>query len=138
MDSPFFHQDDSKSDYAFVVKFTIAQPQTRVSQKSSEILLSCRKASQIMRRSARRKRVFFNFYISIVQSQSKAPISPPPPPLISTNPDRVIADVIPGLHWSRSRFHAGERSLRLNSYFMVSAIFYPDHTGSQTITPTKN
>ncbi|GIY91803.1 hypothetical protein CEXT_796891 [Caerostris extrusa] len=28
-----------------------------------------------------------------------------PPPLISTNSDRVIADVNPGLDWSRSWFH---------------------------------
>ncbi|GIY56600.1 hypothetical protein CEXT_100571 [Caerostris extrusa] len=46
----------------------------------------------------------FNYYVSIVLSQSKARISHPPP-LINTSSDRVIADVIPGLDWSRSRFH---------------------------------
>ncbi|GIY43988.1 hypothetical protein CEXT_340641 [Caerostris extrusa] len=52
---------------------------------------------------------FFQFSISMSPSSSlsqKASISHPPP-LISTNSDPVIADVIPGLDWSRSRFHPG-------------------------------
>ncbi|GIX70665.1 hypothetical protein CEXT_415771 [Caerostris extrusa] len=52
---------------------------------------------------------FFQLSISMSPSSSlsqKGYISHPPP-INSTNSDRVIADVIPGLDWSRSRFHLG-------------------------------
>ncbi|GIX90420.1 hypothetical protein CEXT_126621 [Caerostris extrusa] len=61
-----------------------------------------------------------------------------PPPLISTSPDRVIADVIPGLG---GRDPGSIRENGAEAQFvsvMGAAIFYPDHTGSQTTTPTKN
>ncbi|GIY98189.1 hypothetical protein CEXT_763271 [Caerostris extrusa] len=61
-----------------------------------------------------------------------------PPPLISTNPDRVIADVIPGHDWSRSWFHPARTEPEAQFVLHGAAIFYPDHTRSQTTTPTKN